>query len=922
MQTENSTLRELFDAAQDLDAAARAQFLARLPAAPRAELERLLAADAQAGDGVLAADPAYLADMLGEPDAPTLPAAGQRIGAWQLLALLGEGGSSTVFRAVREHAGVRQEAALKLLRRGLYTADAQRQFRRERQALAQLQHPDVASLIEGGVTESGLAYIVLEFVDGVPITDYARAHALDLPARLRLFLRVCRAVEAAHRALIVHRDLKPSNVLVSAEGHVKLLDFGIAKLLDADDETQTRLPSFTPAYAAPEQRSGAAITTATDVYALGVMLGELVTGKRITSGHTLSSQVDADSAPGVLPAPPHITRRLLRGDIDNIVLKAADEEPERRYPSASAFCDDIERLLEGRPVTAHPPSRLYRAQKFISRHRSGVTATVLFALALIALSGVALWQAQRARTQEQRAVATQAFLVDVFRSNSSSQPDPVKARQTTARQLLDIGAARIDGALQGAPEGKLELLRLFGGLYDDLSLYDEAVPLRRRAVEMARAIHGAGSDENAGALLDLAGSLNASSSARELGSVLAQAGAILDAHDDDASPLRGVLLRKLSVLYQDTDVPRAVDYAQKSVQVFAKLHDAGEQAETLSNLGWLQDHAGAHLEAAATLQRALDLAATTGAHAQDLPRYRAYLSDAQFSALDLAGAETNARAALKGILAINGDEPADTAYFQMRLGKQLARTGRPQEAVDVLTKAKAVAARSDSIEQPMWAQFMLGDALVRIGDAAQGLAEIDSAIAACRASQPDVVFLASWLEARAAALIELGRHDDAQTTLEESRQIHERHDEGSATDAGATNTLARARAALARGAVDAAQTLLDGVGDTQRPLTWIGIERALLGADIALAQGRTQLAAQQAAQIRARIEQAGLTKYLPAQLADADLAAGRAALAEGHSDAARPLLQSALALRQRALLPSSPVLESLRSELARVPAAL
>src|SRR5262249_37535171 len=211
--------------------------------------------------------------------------------------------SSTVFRAAREHAGVRQIVALKLLRRGLYSDEAKRQFRRERQALAQLHHPDIAQLIEGGITETGLAFIALELVEGAPITEHARTLELDLPMRLRLFLRVCRAVEAAHRALIVHRDLKPSNVLVTRDGHVKLLDFGIAKLLDADDETQTRLPAFTPAYAAPEQRAGAPVTTATDVYALGVLLGELVTGQRLNdgSGRTPSGHITANTEPPVLP---------------------------------------------------------------------------------------------------------------------------------------------------------------------------------------------------------------------------------------------------------------------------------------------------------------------------------------------------------------------------------------------------------------------------------------------------------------------------------------------------------------------------------------------------------------------------------------------------------------------------------------------
>ena len=190
-----------------------------------------------------------------------------------------------MFCADRDCDGVRQVVALKILHRSLHSPEARRQFRRERQALTQLQHPGIARLIEGGISETGTAYIALELVDGKPITHYALEHKLDLRGRLELFLQVCRAVEAAHRALIVHRDLKPSNVLVTDDGTVKLLDFGIAKLLvTEEEETQTHLPSFTPAYAAPEQRSGAPITTATDVYALGVLLGELLTGKRLNDG--------------------------------------------------------------------------------------------------------------------------------------------------------------------------------------------------------------------------------------------------------------------------------------------------------------------------------------------------------------------------------------------------------------------------------------------------------------------------------------------------------------------------------------------------------------------------------------------------------------------------------------------------------------
>ncbi|HEX5953269.1 MAG TPA: serine/threonine-protein kinase, partial [Rhodanobacteraceae bacterium] len=268
------TLRDLFEQALSLPANARTRLLAEQcsDGAVRADLERMLAADAERDDWLAAGDAASAARAIGEvEDVEPLPA-GSRIGPFELLEVLGEGGSSTVFRAFRDLEGVRQFVAVKLLARGLYTAEARRRFHHEREALARLRHPGIARLIEGGVAGNGLAYIALELVEGQPITIYAREHALPERQRLTLFLRVCRAVESAHRALIVHRDLKPSNVLVTADGEMKLLDFGIAKLLDdTEDATRTRHHALTPAYAAPEQFTPGAITTATDVYALGVL---------------------------------------------------------------------------------------------------------------------------------------------------------------------------------------------------------------------------------------------------------------------------------------------------------------------------------------------------------------------------------------------------------------------------------------------------------------------------------------------------------------------------------------------------------------------------------------------------------------------------------------------------------------------------
>ncbi|HNR92440.1 MAG TPA: serine/threonine-protein kinase, partial [Dokdonella sp.] len=425
--TDSALLRELFEAVADLDPATRANYLdAHCPARLRARLDVLLRADADAGEPVSRTRVGELAGNIGDMPA-VAPRPSHRIGPFEVLGLLGEGGFSTVLHARREVAGATQDVALKLLRRSLHSPEARQQFRREQRALLALHHPNIARMIEGGVTGEGQPYIALELVRGSDIVEHARQRNLDLRARLRLFVVACRAVDAAHRALIVHRDLKPSNVLVDDEGEVKLLDFGIAKLLEGDDEDhRTLMPAFTPAYAAPEQRSGGAVTTATDVYALGVLLGELLTGERVNdgSGRTPSSRVGMTAGDGaVVP----ITRRQLRGDLDTIVMKALADEPERRYASAGTLADDIERLLEGRPVTAHPPSTWYRARKFVMRHKGGVASTFAFLVAILAALGVALWQAHvargeaiRANTQTQRAESVRDFLVSVF---DAAQPE-------------------------------------------------------------------------------------------------------------------------------------------------------------------------------------------------------------------------------------------------------------------------------------------------------------------------------------------------------------------------------------------------------------------------------------------------------------------------------------------------------------------
>ncbi|HKV64900.1 MAG TPA: serine/threonine-protein kinase, partial [Rhodanobacteraceae bacterium] len=479
------TLRDLFEEALKLPPVARARLLSEVCAEQgvRIELERMLAADAADGEWLAAGDAASAAQVIGEADTVEPLPAGSHIGPFEVLEVLGEGGSSTVFRGFRDVEGVRQFVAVKLLARGLYTAEARRRFHHEREALARLRHPGIARLIEGGVADNGLAYIALELIDGVPITRYVQEHALSERQRLTLFLRVCRAVESAHRALIVHRDLKPSNVLVTADGEMKLLDFGIAKLLDeTEDATRTRQHALTPAYAAPEQFTPGAITTATDVYALGVLLRELLTGERDASrdAHTPHT-----ASPDAVQPPPQLGRKL-RGDLANIIAKATAPGPERRYGSGGALAEDIERYLDCLPVRAHPPSRWYRTGRFVARHRGGVAITAILLVAVLASLSIALWQTHVARQQAARANMVRDFIESLF---APIRYGVAASKQPSLGELLASGVAKLEHSPQLGPGERVDLLSMFSRLYENLGdipqsrkLADQAVALSNRAL--------------------------------------------------------------------------------------------------------------------------------------------------------------------------------------------------------------------------------------------------------------------------------------------------------------------------------------------------------------------------------------------------------------------------------------------------------
>ncbi|WP_411833311.1 protein kinase domain-containing protein [Pseudoxanthomonas mexicana] len=493
-------LSPLLDVLLELDARARAQQLSILRAEDPAladELEKLLALEDQDED--------FMAEPLLERSAPAgALQAGTLVGPYRLESLLGEGGMGLVWLATRADGLYQRRVALKLLRPGLADPNLRLRFTREREILARLEHPNIARLLDAGIGALGQPYLALEYVEGVPITDYCKSRELPLEARLALFRQVCDAVSHAHANLIVHRDLKPSNILVTPAGEVRLLDFGIAKLLDDPEPAplhpRTEVRAFTLHYAAPEQVRGEPVSTRTDVYSLGVVLYELLAH---TKPYRLRRQTDAEWEEAILavePLKPSLAllrggedrkpspdrrreARLLAGDIDNLALKALAKAPEHRYPSVEAFWRDMQRHLEGRPIHARPQSLGYQMRKFLLRHRWMLAAGSLAAAVLIAALGASLWQSRQAMLEAERAQAMQDFVIGLFDNAGLAR----SGDSFDMRQLLEAGERRGALELGAQPLAHAELLGVIARLRVGLGDYPQALALLQQQQALLQA---------------------------------------------------------------------------------------------------------------------------------------------------------------------------------------------------------------------------------------------------------------------------------------------------------------------------------------------------------------------------------------------------------------------------------------------------
>jgi serine/threonine-protein kinase len=469
----------------------------------------------------------------------------KRIGPYQIVRELGRGGLSVVYLGRRDDGQDRRPVALKLLKRGMDTEDLLRRFRREGEILARLRHPNIAELVAGGTTEDGRPYLVMEYVDGEPIDRYCDARRLPLRARLELLLKVCSAVEHAHRRLVVHRDLKATNLLVTAGGEPKLLDFGISKLL----EPETHLPQsvtlaglrvLTPESASPEQVRGEPVTTASDVYSLGVVLYELLCGqppyrfesrqeseiRRVichqepprpsvavrqrqppASPDGPGGELSAELTSRARGTDPRRLARRLKGDLDNIALQALRKEPERRYTSVEQLAEELRRHLEGRPIRARPNSLSYRLGKLLARRRREAGAAALLLLLLGGFLVDRELQQRRVVRERDKAERLKEFLVELF---EESDPEEARGRRLTVREVLDRSAVTMR-ALRDQPELQAAFMDTIGVVYLNLGLYQEAEPLLEEALALHRRLHGGSRPEVAESLAHL-GALRAARS--------------------------------------------------------------------------------------------------------------------------------------------------------------------------------------------------------------------------------------------------------------------------------------------------------------------------------------------------------------------------------------------------------------------------
>lgn len=760
-------IQEVFAAAVDLSSDDREAFVARECADDvvlRDHLLRLLRSDRAATPTLRAAIESAAIELLDEQVTALL---GTQIGPWQLRRFIAQGGMGAVYLAERTDGAFEQRVAVKLLTPGLISPDALSRFASERRILASLDHPHIARLLDGGTSPAGMPYLVMEYIEGQPINAYCWEHALSIRERLALFCKVCSALAFAHQNLIVHRDIKPSNILVTEQGEPKLLDFGVAKLVDRDAAnaamTVADLRALTPRYASPEQLKGERITTATDVYSMGVLLYELLTDRfpyhrSETSQHALHRAILEQEPPkpstavtrknGLQGAARMVVarRRELAGDLDNIVLKAVRKEPGHRYASVVLLAEDVERFLQHLPVRARAAGLPYRAGKFLRRHRAASAAT---AAAVIALLGLGALHTTRLAMERDRALRAEAaageeadiaravteFLVDTFRVVDPASPAPES--DITARELLDRAAADLETHTGRARAVSQRVAATMSRAYSGLGLPVPALKLAEQAVQEIEAGGGGDSRELAEALTALARA-----------SLVAQRFA-------DA---RGPAERSLSI-YERLTGPRSP-----------------EVARTLALLAFIYYYLDARDEQLQSAERAVTiLRETHGANALETIDAIAQLAIAYRISGRLEQSLALAKQAREGYVRILGPAHIKVANVLFTLAVVSFELGQYREALEYGKEEVAVVTAALGPNDPRLARphRLMQNNYEKLGDIPNALREVKRAIAIIEGSPqpPNLNHLSTAYGNLGKMLIDEGFLDAAELRLRRQREL-------------------------------------------------------------------------------------------------------------------------------------------------------
>jgi tRNA A-37 threonylcarbamoyl transferase component Bud32 len=686
----SARVADLLREALDRPAAERAAWLADVCAGDAGlhkTLQRLLAFDARSELAIDCSFDRLVADTLPCDDDDVRE--GERVGPYRLMSKLGEGGMGSVWLAHRVDGGFTQQVALKLIRIGMDSDIVLAQVHRERELLAHLNHPDIARLLDGGLDARGRPWFAMEHVEGVDLHAWiGRTHA-DARTRLALFLRLCRAVAYAHQRLIVHRDLKPSNVLVREDGAPCLLDFGIARLIDANalNEPANDYPFMTRAYAAPEQTQGGVLTTATDVFALGAVLFELLTGLRYSTLRREDGTVTRPSKAvqaTAAPAASKVTATQLRGDLDAIVLRALAVDPQKRYAGAQSMADDVERFLAGRPVHARPGGALNRAGKFVRRNRLATFAVLAAALAMVFGTLVSLWQMQRAEHMADRAERSKSFLIGLLEDANPFDEHP--GRKAPPDKLLDNALNRIDRDFADVPRVQIEMRELIQQALLRTGDPRRARTLAQQNVDAGRQLYP---------------------DTPELGVLLSTLG-IDEEQSNDASAARATLLESESLLRE------------------AGPAHARSRISVMTGLAKLANAAGDHADALRLHETVLrERQQIDGDESPDIAMDLMNLAADDFYVERYADAEAKASRAQAMAIRLLGPDHARLMYIDNMLGLAQSNDGHVAEALVTLADAERLARTTLKPDAPM-----LGSVLGSVAWTRSIAQDIDGSLAA------------------------------------------------------------------------------------------------------------------------------------------------------------------------------------------------